>query len=170
MEMVIPFLFVGIIISVSEVEKMIDYAKSELARIEHDEEGMQDEMDKCILQLLEVLEKQGHTNHTIHYCLRLFERLANFKPLTPLTGDDDEWKETAKNIFQNKRCSSVFKNGKDGKAYDIDGRMFSNDGGNTWYMNANSRVYIDFPYIVPDEPEKVYLKRERMEDEVMGND
>ena len=137
---------------------LVDYAKSELARIEHDEDGMQDMMDKCVLDLLQVLADQGHSNHTVHYCLAVFERLAKFKPLTPLTGEDDEWNEYADGLFQNKRYSAVFKDGKDGRAYDVEARVFSDNGGETWYTSKDSRVYIDFPYTVPDKPE--YVKKE----------
>lgn len=57
-------------------------------------------------------------------------RLCAGKPLSPLTGADDEWNDVGGNagepggtIFQNRRCSRVFKDPRfhDGKlAYDID--------------------------------------------------
>jgi hypothetical protein len=47
------------------------------------------------------------------------------KPLTPLTGDDDEWVDVGEphgnkpgEMLQNKRCSTVFRQG--GRCYDID--------------------------------------------------
>jgi hypothetical protein len=83
-----------------------------------------------------------------------------FKPLTPLTGEDDEWNEVRTGVFQNKIYSAVFKDGKDGQAYNVEGKIFSDDEGKTWFTNRNSRVYIDFPYIVPDKPEKVILVKE----------
>ena len=43
---------------------------------------------------------------------------------------------------------------KDGTAYDIDGKVFSDDG-EVWYTNRNSRVNVTFPYVVPDKPEYV---------------
>ncbi len=45
------------------------------------------------------------------------------KPLSPLTGTDEEWLEVMDGVFQNKRCSTVFKDPRfhGGKlAYDID--------------------------------------------------
>lgn len=143
---------------------MINWAKNELARIEHDEEGLQDRIDKNILELMEVFVNQGHSNISAAYVLSRFNRLANFKPLTPLTGEDDEWNEVGHGCWQNKRYSAVFK-GEDGRAYNIEGKIFSNDGGETWFTNVNSRVYIDFPYAVPDKPEKVYLPQESGEGE-----
>jgi hypothetical protein len=84
-----------------------------------------------------------------------------YKPLGPLTGEDDEWQKIDNNLFQNKRYSAVFKKGKDGKAYNVEARVFSDDGGKTWFGNKNSWEYIDFPYTVPNEPEKVILNKEK---------
>ncbi len=50
-------------------------------------------------------------------------RLVAGKPLSPLTGADDEWMDHGGGVFQNVRCGSVFKDPRfhDGKmAYDID--------------------------------------------------
>jgi len=139
---------------------MIEWAKKELSRIEHDEDGVQDRMDANILELLEVLSKQGHSNFTANYVLNMFDRLSHFLPLTPLTGEDDEWNEYS----QNKRCPTVFKDA-DGRAYNSDGKIFSNDGGKTWFTNKDSKVYISFPYMPPRHPEKIILNYEEVKDE-----
>ena len=82
-----------------------------------------------------------------------------FKPLSPLTGEDDEWMEDAFNGgFQNKRYPAVFKD-KDGIAYNIEGKVFTDDG-ETWYTCRDSRVNVTFPYVVPDKPEYVYRNKE----------
>jgi hypothetical protein len=134
---------------------MIEWAKSELSRIEHDEDGIQDRMDANVLELLEVLSNQGHSNFTANYVLTVFDRLAHYLPLTPLTGEDDEWNEHS----QNKRCPTVFKDAF-GKAYNSEGKIFSNDGGKTWFTNKDSRVYITFPYMPPRHPEEIILSTE----------
>lgn len=136
---------------------IIEYAKNELARIDHDDYGLQDLMDDNIIELLKVFSDQGHTGFSANCCLTMFNRLANFKPLTPLTGDDDEWKEVGNGAYQNKRYPAVFKESKNGHAYNIEAKIFSDDGGDTWFTNHNSWAYIDFPYDVPDKPEKVYM-------------
>lgn len=41
----------------------------------------------------------------------------------------------------------------------MDGKIFSNDGGISWYINKESQINITFPFIVPDEQEKVYLDK-----------
>ena len=140
---------------------MIEYAKKELARIEHDEDGLQDLMDKCVLEVLGVFAEQGHSGFSAGYVIRLLERLMRFLPLTPLTGEDDEWNEIAPGKYQNRRCGRIFK--ENGQAYDIDGKAFSDDGGRTWFTNRNSRVPVSFPYEVPTKPEFVYLDRKKGE-------
>ena len=42
----------------------------------------------------------------------------------------------------------------------MDGKIFSNDGGMSWYINKESQINITFPFIVPDETKKVYLDKE----------
>lgn len=49
---------------------------------------------------------------------------------------------------------------KDGTAYNIEGKVFSDDG-EVWYTNGDSRVNITFPYVVPDKPEYVIKKGEK---------
>lgn len=141
-----------------------EYGRKELERIGYFKEGddpYNESVANAILELLEVFDNQGHTGFTAPYTAGLFHRLAMFKPLTPLTGEDDEWNETELGCFQNKRYSAVFKDEKNGKAYNTEGKIFSDDGGETWFNNMNSIVYIDFPYTVPEYPEKVILKEEK---------
>ena len=138
---------------------MIEYAKRELKYLIDSEEPYDNMMAASVLELLEIFIDQGHSGFSAPWCLSLFNRIAHWKPLSPLTGEDDEWNEISPGCYQNKRYSSVFKD-EDGKAYDIEGKIFSDDGGETWFTNKNSRVFIEFPYKVPEHPEKVYLNRE----------
>jgi hypothetical protein len=87
---------------------------------------MQEAMCKHVLKLLDVFADEGHSGSTAPYAVQLFEKLAMFKPIVPLTGEDWEWHEASEGVFQNKRCSRVFKQVDrfDGQAYDIDGRVF----------------------------------------------
>ena len=141
------------------MSNLVDYAKEELKRIGMIDSGepYNDAVAKAILDLIELFASQGHSGFTAPYTVNVFKRLAMFKPLSPLTGEDDEWIEVGTGVFQNKRYSSVFKN-KDGIAYDIDGKVFTDDG-EVWYGCKDSRVNVTFPYVVPDKPEKVYLNK-----------
>jgi hypothetical protein len=78
--------------------------------------------------------------------------LADFKPISPLSGNDDEWTEVIDGVFQNKRYSGLFKQADifDGKAYDIYGKIFRDPDGSTW-TNSDSFVAVDFPYVPKSE-------------------
>jgi len=148
------------------MSNLVDYAKAELKRIGMLDSGepYNDNVGKAILDLIELFASQGHTGFTAPYTIRVFERLAMFKPLTALTGENDEWNELSDGDYQNKRYSAVFKE-KDGKAYNIEGKKFTDNGGETWFTGKESRVEITFPYVVPDKPEEVYLKKTESEEE-----
>lgn len=122
-------------------------------------DGVDDWVREAVLDLLTTLSKHGTSGATNGIIVDLFAKLAKMEPLGPLTGADEEWFGTGcfpndgeDELFQNKRCSHVFKEGVDGKPYDIDGRVFvAQDGvGFTSYNSEcperSSRVYIEFPY------------------------
>lgn len=140
--------------------EIIEFAKRELKYLLDSKEEYDNRMAENVLELLNVFANQGHSGFSAPWCIQLFSRLSMYKPLGPLTGEDDEWEKVDHNSYQNKRCPSVFKKGKDGKAYNISARVFSDDGGETWFYSKKSCEYIDFPYTVPNEPEKVILNKE----------
>ena len=143
---------------------LVQYAESELDRI-----GMTDDdeyngtMRKHLIHMIEEFADEGHSGFSASYALQCLEKLLRFKPLSPLTGEDDEWCDVAqisgKPFYQNKRCSSVFKDDNDGEAYDIDGKVFwewyKDDEGvarKSYYTGVESRIPVTFPYTVPDKP------------------
>ena len=96
-----------------------------------DENGnFKDEMQKAIcdhvMLLLAVFAEEGHSGSSSSYAVDMFKKLAMYEPLVPLTGEDWEWNECADGVFQNKRCSYVFKQSDrfNGQAYDINGIVF----------------------------------------------
>lgn len=140
------------------MSNLIEWAKAELEKIGSQDDEMQQMMNKDILQIVEVFSEQGHTGFSASYALNIINRLLDWKPITALTGDDDEWVNTHGDTYQNKRCSAVFKKGKDNStAYYIDGKIFSDDGGGTWYTSRESRIPVTFPYVVPEKPERIIL-------------
>ena len=142
---------------------LVDYAKEELKRIGMIDSGepYNEAVAKAIIDLIELFASQGHSGFTAPYTVNAFKRLAMYKPLSPLTGEDSEWSEVGSGVYQNKRYSAVFK--EDGKAYNIEGKMFTDNNGLTWYLSKDSHVEITFPYVVPDEPEEVYLDKAESE-------
>ena len=121
---------------------------------------MQESICKHILELIKVFSDEGHSGSTAPYTIDLFKKLAMFEPIVPLTGEDWEWTEIAREmsgsnngtVYQNKRCSRVFKD--DDGAYDIDGKVFynwyTNENGKrfkSYYTSRDSRVPVTFPYM-----------------------
>jgi hypothetical protein len=99
----------------------------------------------AVLELLDKFSEQGHSGLSSSVCVQLFSKLALYKPLTPLTGEDEEWTQMTDDLWQNSRASHVFK-GPDGLAYDIWGRVFVEKSG-LHYTTSESRVPVNFPYM-----------------------
>ncbi len=109
-----------------------------------------------ILELIDAFAAQGHSGSSAPYVLGLFAKLADFKPVSTLTGNDDEWMECGDGIFQNRRCFHVFK--ENGVAYDSEGIVFYDvmeDGGKSYFTSRDSRVPVAFPYT----PKTEYMER-----------
>jgi len=114
---------------------------------------------KAVLQLIKVFAKQGHSGMSASLVRQLFNSLSDYKTITPLTGEDDEWCEFGEGRFQNNRCCSIFKDDKmfKGQAYWIDGKVFSDDRGKTWFTGKGSVVPINFPYDTNTKSEYIIL-------------
>ena len=127
------------------------YAIDELTRIGMYGSGdeMNDAMCDHILKMVDVFAEEGHSGFSAEYAISILQKLLRWEPLSPLTGEDDEWNEKD-GFFQNKRCSRVFKDGKNGQAYDIRGKVFVEPDGVS-YTSRDSRVYIEFPYVPKTE-------------------
>lgn len=70
--------------------------------------------------------------------------------------------EEIKQVFQSKRCGAIFKEiykSGDTKYKALDTKVFSSDGGFSWYTTKDSSSYVELPYL-PTEPEYVFLDRE----------
>lgn len=115
---------------------------------------MQQLMIKNVKDVLEVISEQGHSGFSINYFKNLLNNAIDFKPIRLLTGKDDEWNEVGSDTFQNKRCSSVFKESKDSQAYYMDAYAFRENEDCSYYGTGASRKYIEFPY---ELEEKAYI-------------
>lgn len=141
---------------------LVEWAKVELDRLVKDGDEMQQEMNKDILKIVETFAEQGHSGFSASYALSVIKRLLEWKPIQPLTGEDSEWDEPyewdEEKTQQNKRCSAVFrKNFDNSTAYYLDGKVFSDDDGKTWFTNRDSFIMITFPYTIPEKPEYIIL-------------
>jgi hypothetical protein len=119
------------------------------------DDEMQEMICKHVLKLIEIFDEEGHSGSTAPYAINLFEKLAKFEPITPLTGEDWEWVDHGY-CMQNKRCSHIFKQADrfNGQAYDSEGIIFydwytDKETGKkykSYFTNGDSAVPITFPY------------------------
>jgi len=109
---------------------------------------MQQLIIENVKEVLDVIGNQGHSGFSINYFKNLLDKAMMFKPIGPLTGNDDEWNEVSEGTYQNKRLSSVFKNSKDAIAYTIDGYVFRENEDCSYYSTGASHKNIEFPYTV----------------------
>lgn len=76
---------------------------------------------EAVIELVTALSKQGHSGMSHSLTMAVFNKVANFKPLTPISSDPDEWMEVGNDsrglCFQNNRKPTCF----------------SYDAGKTWY-------------------------------------
>lgn len=140
------------------MSNLIKHAKKELDLI-YNEEALKEPYNKsvydCIMKLVKVFAKQGHSNFSAGYVREAFNKLANYETLLPLTGEDNEWTEITNSPdlkYQNKRNSAVFKD-SDEKAYFIDAVVWKDKSGG--YTNRESRMYVKFPCM----PKTFYVDR-----------
>jgi hypothetical protein len=102
-----------------------DHAKYELEKAglfdkDADYHGL---IGKSVQELCNCFAGQGHSGYSANLTLNLFETLAKFHTLTPITSNEKEWNDVSKMsdnvpLWQNKRDPS----------------FFSKDGGKTWYV------------------------------------
>jgi hypothetical protein len=113
---------------------LTNYAKTELqaAGFFDKDSDYGGDIGEAVMQLIEVFEKQGHSGMSAPYVASIFNKLANFNPLIPITGTDEEWGEYRDGFYQNKRCSALFKDEKDGKPYYIDAIIKRDQNGICW--------------------------------------
>jgi hypothetical protein len=129
---------------------IINSARYELMKINWDpqEAGI-------MLSILERFLDTWDSGGAVSIAAPVLQRLIAGKPLSPLTGEEDEWADPIPggDFFQNRRCSTVFKtkipiphhNLQIGDCYDLD--------------NGGPKQKITFPY----NPEKAEVRPPVME-------
>lgn len=150
---------------------LIQYAESELALLSKTGNRPADEMNEGasddVMELIRVLEGQGHSGGSAKYVLKLFYRVARFLPATPLTGKPEEWassrivKSDGSSLCDNLRFPSVKRfvseNRVEYRDYNV---LVSDNGGYSWFGGGNEFYRrITFPYMPPEEPYHIYIER-----------
>ena len=141
------------------MSNLLKHAERELSLIGYDGKDAYNNMAKAaIMELLTTFANQGHSGFSANYVTDVFNKLARYKILSPLTGEDNEWNDITemsgdkKTLFQNNRDSAVFKD--DTGCYYLDAIIWVENGGHT-YTNNKSLGYIkSFPFT----PKTFYVK------------
>lgn len=138
------------------MNNILKHAERELSLIGYDGKDEYNNMAKAaIMELLTTFANQGHSGFSANYVINIFNKLARYETLSPLTGDDNEWNDMTEmsgyKHFQNNRDSAVFKN--DTRCYYINAVVWVDNCGA--YTDKKSRGYIkSFPFT----PKTFYVK------------
>jgi hypothetical protein len=146
------------------MSNLLKHAERELSLIGYDGKDEYNNMAKAaIMELLATFANQRHSGFSASYVTDIFNKLARFETLSPLTGENNEWNDVTemsgdrKTLFQNNRNSAVFKD--DTGCYYINACLWVEDNGNT-YANKKSRGYIkSFPFT----PKTFYVKVDKVD-------
>lgn len=140
---------------------MVEHALRELEIMGIEDNG-DDSVVETVLhrQIVETVTAFSNTNiagFTANVATKLLFQLLRSLPLTPLTGEADEWIDhTEANkglpLFQNKRYKQVWKNSTE--AWDLEAYIqwewYTDDAGNQqkkFYVTPESKKVITFPYM-----------------------
>jgi hypothetical protein len=130
---------------------MVEYAEKELKRAgwfdkDADYAGL---VGPAVIEMMKQFAQEGHSGYSAHLVLHIFERLARYRPLTPLDNPmtaseyvDHTEISGGQLTYQSTRLSS----------------LFSEDGGQRWYdldlklpkwkrWIGIRRAYVKFPYM-----------------------
>ena len=81
---------------------------------------------KALMELCKTFSGQGHSVFSANWVLDLFNQLARFKTLTPISDDPKEWMKVTDGgkkdepVWQNKRNPALFSNNGGKTYYDVD--------------------------------------------------
>lgn len=106
------------------MSRLMEHAKREmeLAGLYSEDSAYGGMIPDAVLALVKTHSEQGHSGGSHALVMSIFNKVANFKALTPITSNPEEWIDRTEisggnPTWQNNRQSSVF----------------STDGGKTWY-------------------------------------
>jgi hypothetical protein len=142
------------------MSNLLKHAERELSLIGYDGKDEYNNMAKdSIMELLATFANQRHSGFSASYVTDIFNKLARFETLSPLTGNDDEWNDVSdisgEMLFQNNRDSRVFKS--DDGAFFLDAIVWQetiNDVVNHFTNKDSNRYIKSFPFT----PKTFYVK------------
>lgn len=126
-----------------------------------------------MLSLIEKFGRSGQSGGSVHITAAVLcstiKSLCLQEPISPIMGTDDEWVDVTeisagRILFQNNRCSAVFRDGKDGVPHFIDAIVFKYADENGQFTSnsgvlkkdgsrVGSQQYVRLPFT----PKKFYI-------------
>lgn len=102
--------------------RLVDHCERELRRAglfdaDSDYDGA---IGPAVMKLVRAFCGEGHSGGSAGITLAAFNRVINWKPLTPVTSDPSEWMEVGPMVWQNTRSPSCFSADGGKHYYDID--------------------------------------------------
>jgi hypothetical protein len=93
----------------------------------------------------DMFHRARHSGFSVYPFADLLNRVILHKPLLPIEDKPELWSKIGvQELYQHKRCSSVFK--EDGRIYTVDGYLFCNFGEDVYYSCSQSVKDIELPY------------------------
>lgn len=136
---------------------LVDHAKYELRKqLILPKDDFDRQLSESAVDILRVFSLVRHSGFSASWQREQIDTLLQFLPLSPLTGEHDEWIAVDGDIatddmmFQNRRASSVFKR-KDGTAYNINSY---NSGDITFPYDLADAVPDDMPALSAEQIEQ----------------
>lgn len=106
----------------------------------------------AVLDLVKLFSTQGHSGFSANLALHLFDKVARFKNLTPITDDPQDWVQVSEKMpdrsptWQCKRCSSCFSE-DGGKTYhNIEDWIVHDDTGSYYHKPDELKIYTSTPH------------------------
>lgn len=150
---------------------MLNYITNEISRLHDFDPNVQSKVNWDIVSIANMLQENGHVGPNINtgkYIANVLTRVLSLKPVTPLTGHEDEWEIRSSEctpeftVFVNKRCPSIIKrvasDTNAAEVLDYDAVVISSDGGLTWWEPHRCYAKVEFPYVPPVIPSALFVK------------
>ena len=102
-----------------EDSNLVKHAKYEMERI-----GVEPNTKDLIMQMITAFASGGHSGSSAMFTMMMFDRLVNFKALSPLTNNPNEWVEVCDDLWQSTRTSSSFSVDHGMTYYDLNERRW----------------------------------------------
>lgn len=128
---------------------------------------------KPIKQITKIFSKQGHSGSSASFYSSILSQgiknILSFQPLSEITCSDREWNlvtegnvneeiyDLKKGVYQNNRCSAIFKEGKNGKPYYLDAIVWKGEDEYDTFTGIVDRISSNQSIKFPFTPKTFYI-------------